>query len=154
MKISMKKLIYLLAFMTLAFASCDKDDPSKPDKPPQPPPEPVDTTWFSLKIEVDIGYQATRWDCQSVHIGFYEEETGSSQLEYFVEQGNYLEYVEKEWRYEEDKARNHIDKKRYVSARASYVIPGTYYIKRVEEWKMLEIKEGENVMKFELMSPI
>jgi hypothetical protein len=155
MKISMKKLIYLLAFMTLAFASCDKDDPSKPDKPPQPPPDPPDTTWFSMKTELSVVYQHDRWDVTACYIFFAKEEDGGTVFEeYVLEWQHKLSYVEKEWRYQKDEARKHIGKKRYVFVKIFFGIPGTIQGGSDEKWIEVEIQEGENLVEAELMTPI
>ena len=145
--------MYLLIFtVVLIFASCNKDGSVTPDPPPPPPPPP-DTAWFAMSIEVEITYQDERWKTGSCKIFFATEESEVGIFESFIEEGDHLTFVKKEWRYEKDAARNHLGKKRFVCVIVRYWIPGTSQVTGTTTWKEIEIKQGINYFKFEFQSP-
>jgi len=151
----MKNLMYLLiTVLMIGLISCEKDKPVRPD-PPKPPPEPPDTTWFSMKTELNIIYQNDRWDVTVCYIFFAkEEDDGTVFEEYVLEWQHNLSYVEKEWLYTKDEARKHIGKKRWIYVKIFFSIPGTIQGGSASDWIEVEIKEGENLVEAELMTPI
>lgn len=149
----MKNLVYLWIFAAfLVFASCDKDGSVSPDPPPPPPPPP-DTAWFSMVIEAEIIYTNQYWHAGTCQIYFTPEKNFVTLFENFIEKGDRLTFVKKEWKYEKNKARDHLGKKRFVCVSVNFWIPGTSQTTGTTTWKEVEIKQGQNFLKFEFESP-
>lgn len=149
----MKKLFYLLFLASFIFIACDKDDvkPVKPDPPPPPPPP--DTAWVEISVKVNIVYQHQRWDVTSCYIAVCTEQKIVSTFEEYLAWQSKLTDVEKSWRYEKDKAREHIGKKRYVFIEVNGWIPGTSQGCAGVFWVEVDVKHGKNHVEVTYTTP-